>query len=159
MQRLQDQSQMDMSGERHIAALLANSRGCSRHRVQAGYNYTIADGWQGRWRLPLRVIGDKKGGNTARLFAADPHGARNALNRFRGCVSHVLLSRDFFPELLSALATSWRPSPHPLLPVLINLQPVSSSRIIIDHLNDVFASPTSRSHCEGTARSPSSSCA
>ena len=42
----------------HLAGILLNSQRCSALRTQAGYNYTLAG--QGHWRLPLKVVGDKK---------------------------------------------------------------------------------------------------
>jgi hypothetical protein len=37
----------------------------------SGYSYSVPDQWQGRWET-LRVIGDKKGGQTTSLLTSDP---------------------------------------------------------------------------------------
>lgn len=66
-----------------IEGILGNSRGCADRRVQAGYNYSIGGGWQGRWQLPLKVVGDKKGGDTARQFAINFPESLEALAHFR----------------------------------------------------------------------------
>jgi hypothetical protein len=71
------------SRRKHIAGMLGNSRGCGVRRVQAGYNYSVSGGWQGRWELPLRALGDKKGGDTSRQFAANFNRSLHSLMGFR----------------------------------------------------------------------------
>ena len=41
-------------------------------RAWTGYEYAVPNQWNGRFRH-LRVLGDKKGGNTARQLVAEPH--------------------------------------------------------------------------------------
>ena len=41
-------------------------------RAWTGYTYAVPNQWNGRFRN-LRVLGDKKGGNTARQLIAEPH--------------------------------------------------------------------------------------
>eukprot|EP00041_Stephanoeca_diplocostata_P008515 m.126172 g.126172 ORF g.126172 m.126172 type:complete len:472 (+) comp17356_c0_seq1:419-1834(+) len=58
--------------EAQLFHMLLNSRQCSKKRIQAGYNYTFPHLFQGQWMQPpqqLQVIGDKKGGGTARALA------------------------------------------------------------------------------------------
>jgi hypothetical protein len=52
--------------------LLENSRTFTEDgRTWNGYQYTVPNQWQGRYR-DLRVIGDKKGGGSSREFHANP---------------------------------------------------------------------------------------
>jgi hypothetical protein len=61
--------------------------------VWTGYNYSVPGQWQGRYRT-LRVIGDKKGGTTARRLADQPE----LLDRLRATVPvpirFVIVTRD-----------------------------------------------------------------
>ena len=50
--------------------IFLNSLSCALYsRWQHGYNYTVPGGWNGHWlHRNLRVIGDKKGGTTRKMF-------------------------------------------------------------------------------------------
>jgi hypothetical protein len=50
-------------------------------RTWTGYDYTVPGQWQGRWRT-LRVLGDKKGAESAAALRCDPW----LLERLRACV-------------------------------------------------------------------------
>jgi len=50
-------------------------------RTWTGYDYTVPGQWQGRWRR-LRVLGDKKGAESAAALHRDP----SLLRRLRACV-------------------------------------------------------------------------
>src|SRR4029079_2014882 len=56
-------------------------------RVWGGYDYTVPDQWQGRVRS-LRVLGDKKGGETSLILSRHP---KNLLNIRRVLVSVPLM--------------------------------------------------------------------
>ena len=59
------------SREDLYARILARAWWFNMRRNQGVYSYEVPTGWQGRYRR-LRVIGDKRGGQTSRYIAAHP---------------------------------------------------------------------------------------
>ncbi|VEN74638.1 conserved hypothetical protein [Candidatus Desulfarcum epimagneticum] len=64
----------DNAVEDVFRGLYKNSRSHKGKRIQTGYDYTVPHQFQGAHRDPLRVIGDKKGGDTTLKFIEN-HGA------------------------------------------------------------------------------------
>ena len=53
-------------------------------RWQTGFSYAIKGAWQGQQKSPLMVVGDKKGGATSALLAADWDGTMANIDHLRG---------------------------------------------------------------------------
>ncbi|MFO0749590.1 MAG: hypothetical protein U1F43_28555 [Myxococcota bacterium] len=80
---LRQPRRLPLGAPRLYAKLLLRSRWFgARGRLWSGYDYTVPGQWQGRWRT-LRVIGDKRGGGSTQLLAADPA----ALDQLRATVA------------------------------------------------------------------------
>ena len=59
----------------------------TRTRNYKGYNLTLDNSWQGRYREYVDVIGDKNGDKVSKLFLEDPDGFRSLLKKLQDVVS------------------------------------------------------------------------
>jgi hypothetical protein len=75
-----------------------------------GYDYSVPGQWQGRYRR-LRVIGDKKGGNTARLLAAQPELFGDLCRLVEVPVQVVVVTRHPLDNIARMVAAPKRAAP------------------------------------------------
>ncbi len=81
------------SQEQIFRLLVLNSQVfASFGRVWGEYGYAIPGQWQGSWRQ-LKVIGDKKGGGTARMLAEHPELLESLTTRFDCPVKFIHVTR------------------------------------------------------------------
>ena len=76
-------------------------------RWQTGFSYAIKGAWQGQQKSPLMVVGDKKGGATSALLAADWDGTMAKIDHLRamtaGHVKYIHVVRNVFDNIASMI--------------------------------------------------------
>lgn len=102
-----------MEPDTFLKGILSNAVACRPARFQAGYNFTVPGQWQGRWREPVKVVGDKRGGGTTRsiLYSKNFSEAIAQLHHLEQLLAmrtkllHVV--RNPFDQIATEVLRSW----------------------------------------------------
>jgi hypothetical protein len=70
-----------------LEELYENSKRFQGKRTQTGYDYTVPNQYQGTYKSPLSVIGDKKGGKTTLLFMKNHEETLKRLQTFQAKIN------------------------------------------------------------------------
>lgn len=81
-----------------FSMILENSAAHAGHRIQTGYDYTVPNQWQGRWQ-EIRVIGDKKGGDSSLRVSASPESLARLIRTVAVPVKFVHVLRNPFDNI------------------------------------------------------------
>lgn len=87
------------SREQLYALLARNARQIGKKgRTQTGYSYVVPGQYQGTW-TNLQVIGDKRGGNTARWLYEEPHLLSALRNTIQEQIRVIYVTRNPFDNI------------------------------------------------------------